>query len=415
MFETLQKPNSKAWLVFLTAAILLGAILRLSFPGDIEYKGDEKYMFDATQDYRATGNMPLLGMKSGIKLRNPGMSIWVFDALSRISGATTPPELARSVQVLNILALVLLAFFSLRLVSEAERLPWLWAAALAAVNPFAVLFHRKIWAQCTLPFFCVLFWIAWHYRGKKTGAFFWGLLGACLGQIHMSGFFFAAAVFAWTLYRERRLQWGSWLTGSLLGAIPLIPWLRYVLTVPPEGTGTMSFWWTFYPKYWAYWVSDPLGMGLTYSLKTKTFLDFIRYPLVGEIGTYLVALLHVVIVGTGLLMVVSWLKNRRGSSKTPDPPETWIALTAVLVVTGILMSLSRVELFRHYLIVTFPLEWVWLAWLGLWDKRWGHRYLMVLWIAQLLLTASFLLFLHLNHGDVLGDYGVGYQFQMEGH
>src|SRR5581483_2964418 len=91
MFEDLQKPNSKIWLSFLVTAILLGALLRLSFPADIEYKGDEKYMFEATQDYRATGTLPLLGMKSGIKLKNPGMSIWVFDVLSKISGASNPP------------------------------------------------------------------------------------------------------------------------------------------------------------------------------------------------------------------------------------------------------------------------------------------------------------------------------------
>ncbi|HTC22038.1 MAG TPA: hypothetical protein VK859_14375, partial [bacterium] len=208
MSDAAMKTSGKERLVFLSIALVMGVILRLCFPGDIEYKEDEKYMFEAAQKIALTGSWPLLGMVSGVEVKNPGMSIWVFGVLGRISQASTPPQLARAVQVLNILGLFILAFFGLRILPEAESRPWCWATAFAAVNPFAVLFQRKIWAQCTLPFFCVLFWIAWHYRQKRAGAFFWGLLGICLGQIHMSGFFLAAGVFLWTAFLDRRARWG---------------------------------------------------------------------------------------------------------------------------------------------------------------------------------------------------------------
>ena len=32
----------------------------------------------------------------------------------------------------------------------------------------------------------------------------------------MSGFFLAAGVFLWTIYRERSGRWGSWVAGSLM-------------------------------------------------------------------------------------------------------------------------------------------------------------------------------------------------------
>jgi hypothetical protein len=57
------------------------------------------------------------------------------------------------------------------------------------------------------------------------------------------------------------------------------------------------------------------------------------------------------------------------------------------------------------------MEWVWLSRFGLRDERLGQRRLMVIWIAQLLISASFLIYIHLNHGDPSGHYGMAYQFQ----
>jgi hypothetical protein len=98
-----------------------------------------------------------------------------------------------------------------------ERTLWLWGLALAAVSPLAILFSRKIWAQDLLPIFCVPLLIGHWYRDKRWGAFIWGLVGAVMGQVHMSGFFLAAGLWLWTIYsdgRQRQLwqtQWLSWL------------------------------------------------------------------------------------------------------------------------------------------------------------------------------------------------------------
>jgi hypothetical protein len=411
MSETPQKTSGKGWLAFLSLALLMGVILRLSFPGDIEYKNDERYMFEATQKAGNMGSWPLLGMTSGVQVKNPGMSVWIFTVLSSITHASTPPELARAVQFLDILALLGLALFSLRLLPEPEKLSWCWATAFAAVNPFAVLFARKIWAQCTLPFFCVLFWIAWHYRHKRAGAFFWGLLGICLGQIHMSGFFLAAGVLLRTVLKDRKARWGSWLLGSLIGVLPLIPWLQYMVAHPGDGIKAMNILWVLYPKYWIFWVTDSLGMGLAYSLKTHQFLDFLRYPLMGGIGTYLVGIFHAVIIVTGILILISVKKTGGFLRGMKDPSETGLALDSVLLISGVLMTLSCVEIWRHYLIMSFPLEWVWLSRMGLCDSRLGQRYLLVIWMAQLFISASFLVYIHMNHGAPMGDYGIAYQYQ----
>ncbi|SRR5579871_4362894 len=402
----------KRRLYFVLTALLLGAALRLCLPGDIEYKDDEKVMFDMTQAIRTTGNWPLLGVRSGVGGWHPALGVWVFGAMTRLLSVSSPPELARCSQILNILALCLLAFFSFRVVSAQEREPWLWATVFAAVNPFAVLLQRKIWIPSILPFFCILLWMGWRFRHKRAGAFAWGLLGIILGQIHMSGFFLAGALFLWTVWKERGVKWGAWLAGTLLGLPPLLPWIQFVFTRHEDGFSKFGWWWVLYPKYWLYWVSDPLGLGLNYSLKTQTFMDFIRYPLLDGYGTYLVGLLHLLIGGLGVLFFLAWKKNRGKGSAILDSSDTGSALKVALIPTGLLMTLSCIEVVRHYMVMAFPLEGVWLARLGLCDPKEGRRLLALLWLLELLLTVSFLAFIHINHGAPIGDYGLGYQYQV---
>src|SRR5665213_578284 len=409
MIKAVNETNTKGWLTFLSLALLIGIILRLSFPGDIEYKDDEKYMFKASQSIGVTESWPLLGMPSGVKVNNPGMSVWIFAVMSKITRASTPPALARSVQILNIFGLFLLAFFSLFLLPEPEKPVWCWATAFAAVNPIAVLYQRKIWAQCTLPFFCVLLWIAWHFRHKRMGAFFWGLLGVCLGQIHMSGFFLAAALFIGTVIHERLARWGYRLFGSIVGAIPLIPWFQYILSKPASESTGLNLLNILQLKFWRYWISDAMGIGLNTSLGSSQYWDFMRYPMIGGVETYLVGICHALIIIAGILILVSVLKKVKYSPWIKNPSDTGLAVNSVFLMAGVLLTLST-KVLRHYLIMSFPLEWVWLSRMGL-DMRRGQRYLTAIWIAQLFISAGFLVYIHLNHGAPLADYGIAYQFQ----
>ena len=140
-------------IALLLFAVLAAAALRLIWVGDMEYKLDEQYMFQRVIGAGATEPWPRLGMPSGVQLRNPGLSIWVFLLLGRLFGATQPTELARVVQFLNIAAISLAGLFAWRCIASAEREPWLWAVALAAVNPLAVMYQRKIWRSRFFLFF----------------------------------------------------------------------------------------------------------------------------------------------------------------------------------------------------------------------------------------------------------------------
>src|SRR5262249_31909329 len=161
--------------------------------------------------------------------------------------------------------------------------------ALLAVNPLAVLFHRKIWPPSVLPIFIALMLLGWWYRERRRGALVWGLVGACVGQIHMGGFFFAAAFALWALLFDRkRTAWRAWLLGSFLGALPLLPWFHYLWTAEHQKMLTHRTWVHLIEgKFWTRWTMEPLGFGLDYALESD-FPDFLRYPHVGGRPTYLV-------------------------------------------------------------------------------------------------------------------------------
>src|SRR5438270_11356331 len=131
--STASRWSRRLGLAGLLAAIALGAVLRLLWVNDIEFKADEAWTFEQSQQAARSGAWPGLGMPSSAGFRNPGMSLWVFVLLGKITGVDEPTRLARAVQVLSVLAIVALVLFAYGCVGREEREPWLWAAALVAL------------------------------------------------------------------------------------------------------------------------------------------------------------------------------------------------------------------------------------------------------------------------------------------
>jgi hypothetical protein len=385
-------------------------VLRLIWPSDMEYKVDEAYLFQ-----HATGAAPFpwLGQASGVGTRNPGMGIWVYSLMAKVFGLGTPVALVRGVMVLNVLALGALVVFAVRVVPVREREPWLWATALLAVNPLAILFSRKLWIQSALPPFAMAMLLGWWRRGSRAGAFAWGLVGAWLGQIHMSGFFFAAGFAAWTaLFDRTSARWRWWIAGSLVGAVTLLPWLVHVLTT--HGTPTRSVVNTVEPRFFAFWIGYPLGANLFTSFGSDSW-HFLAWPTIGGTSLYLVTVACVVIVlvalAIGAQAIASSVRPRRSRAQRPRGSDTRRALGASLWGFGLLITASGVLVYRHYLIVAFALPFVWLASAALVRPRRGRVLLTLLVVAQAALSVGYLTYIHVRGGAPGGDYGVAYDHQ----
>ena len=410
-------------LVGVALALVVGAALRLGFYGVIEWKGDEQWTFVHAQAMAASGVWPPVGMPSSVGAPNPGLSLWVFTWLMEL-GARTPPDLARAVQILDVAALVAFAAFGLFAIPKERREPWLWAAALWAVNPASIILERKIWTPSVLPLPAVGMLWAWRYRRHPAAAFAWGLLGALMAQIHLGAGFFAAALLVWTLIADRRgFPWIGWLAGSLVGALPAIPWALDLAqhAWPHAAPHAPSA--SFYLR----WPSFLLGNGPQYTLNRAGFADFLNGPLVNGAPTRLAAALQAgLLAATALLAfrAAQKLVRDRGLPLRPlflgDRPETLLTAAAFWGYGGLLtlITFTGAGSYRHYMEIIAPLMALWTALFALWTDRGAARpfarpTLMLICAAQAALSLLLLVYID-RVGATTGDFGASWNAQQAG-
>jgi len=404
--------------IFFIMIITVGLVFRLIWTSDMEWKNDEHIMFSMAQQAASTHTLPAVGMKSGGGLVNPGLSVWGYAGFALFTN--DPVTMDRMVQWVNVLSILCFLIFILYRIDKEEQ--WLWMAglALASVSPMAVIFSRKIWAQDLLPIVCFVVLLSHTYRNKRWGAFIWGLSGALIGQIHMSGFFFAAGLFVFTLFYDRynhnRFRWFWWLSGSLLGSITLIPWIIYLVQNPQESTQSILHVLQF-NFYW-YWILDSHGLNVYYSLG-KNFREFIKYPVVFGFPTYLVSLAHLFLLATlgiTLFEIGKFIKKiialiRQKAFKAflfAHDSISKLYLLSILLGLGILLTLSGITVCPHYLICAFPLQYVFLS--KIFNKK--RKWFLFVIMAQMIITASFLFYIHTNNGAPKGDYWFSYKGQI---
>ena len=414
------------WAIGFGLALGLGIVFRLVWPLDMEWKGDEAWTYDHVRAFWQTHGLPLLGMGSSAGLPNAGLSLWSFIGLSALLPALDPVALARAVALTNVAAILLLALFARFVVGREEREPWLWSAVLVAVNPLAVLFSRKIWPPDILPLFTVAMLSVWWKRERWWGAFAWGAIGALMGQVQLCGFFFAAAFVAATaLFDRKSVRWRAWLIGSLLGALPLIPWLVAIVELhPPVESADLAALIT--ADFYQHWLALALGLDLHYALGND-FRRFLAYPEFLGWPTYLGgAFLGLLVACFATILLRFTLRLRREASHVAERifasgSSTALAVNAAFWGYGLLLTATARPVYLHYLVIAFALPALWLAWLERANAgdapeaaALSRGLLASLALAQACLTILFLVFIHETQ-SIAGDYGTAYGAQVEQH
>jgi hypothetical protein len=411
------KEKKQEYLLFLIIAA--GLFLRLVWPGDMEWKDDEQWMFAKAHEVAATGHFPSAGMRSGGGIVNPGMSVGVFAVIAFFT--SDPVDMNRVVQIVNVIAVLCFLFFALLNVEKEERDTWLSGIALAAVSPLAVLFSRKIWAQDLLPMISFLIILGNYYRRKGWGAFLWGLTGALIGQVHMSGFFFAAGLLVFTVVHDRihkiKFLWMYWIAGSVIGSITIVPWISFMLNNPQ--ISHQSFWHIFQFNFYLDWFLDSQGLNIMYSMR-KEFWQFIKEPIVAGVPTYLIAMIHLFLVAAAFFTLkelwkyakkaIQFFKEKNQVEKIfLNISTTKFYLFSILLGLGVFMTLSGTTIYTHYLICAFPFSYIFLA--KMLQQR--RKLLWGIILAQLVITVTFLFYVHNHHGIEHGDYGKTFQSQLK--
>lgn len=385
------------WRPILAFALACAILLRLALPGVVSYLGDESWTFDHVQKTLGGGGWDHVGMPSSRGVRNAPMSVWVFVGLGFLGRAHTPEALTRMVALLALLGHVLVLSIPGLLPDDKEKKPWIWAFVLAAANPILVFTERKIWAQSALPIFDVVLIIAWLRRDKWQGSFFWGFIGAVVGQIHMAGFFFAPALALWTRLfdPEKKTRWIHWFAGSALGGGFAVPWLLYLLKEHPASSGS-PWWLRFRFEFYQYFASDPTGLCSEYVVGSD-ILGALRYPMIGGHPTYLIGAAHVALALASAVIGVRMLRSFWETRTIIDRSETGLLLGAVLIAMGAMMTLPSIPIHRHYMFAVFPLPYVWLA-RGALRKPGGEKWLTVIFAGCVIVTSGLLSFVRDNDG-----------------
>jgi hypothetical protein len=405
--------------LFFYIVITIGLILRVIWPADMEWKDDEKIMYAAAREAFDNGTLPAAGMRSGGGIVNPGMSVGAFALIAAFTN--DPVAMNQVVQVLNVIGVLCFLLFVFLKVEKREKEIWLAGIALAAISPLAVIFSRKIWAQDILPIISFLVILTNAYRGKGWCAFLWGLSGALIGQIHMSGFFFAGGLFIFTLVHDHvnkiKFRWGYWIAGSFLGSLTLIPWILFMLHNPQ--ITRQSFMNIFQFNFFIYWFIDSQGLNVYYSLR-RDFWQYLKEPILFGVPTYLAAVAQLFLVATAVYTItkifnLSKKVFQRIKQRTflveifTNISLTRFYLLSILLGLGVLMTLSGSTINPHYLICAFPFQYIFLAKV-LEKNRILFRSVI---IAQMIITITFLVFIHTNKGAPNGDYKKTYSSQTD--
>jgi hypothetical protein len=402
------------WRAFAILCLVLAATFRFAWIGDVEYKGDERGLFDQSQAIRRTQLWPALGFPGG-QARHPALGPWTFALLVHAFDLDSPLSLTRAVQALSFAAVALLFVFAWRLPAGRQREIWLWTAAFASVNLFAVIHGRKIWHPDLMPIYSVAFLFAWWHRRRIAGALGWGLTGALIGQVHMSGFFSASAWLLGTIaFARHTVRWRAWLAGSVCGVLPLLPWLHYMLTPGPRLTGPARSDALFQFDYFRVAFANAIGDSAEHSLGSD-FSQYLHYPVLWGAETHAVWVARIVLAALGIGAALVGLCGVtvhavKGRARGWADDSTALALFNTLLM-ALLMSVSRLLVFPHYHAVAYPFEFLWLAAALVTFAPAPRLWLATVWIGLALCTVSYLQYVHDHCGAPRGDYGVAYRCQ----
>ncbi len=403
-----------------------GIAVRLAYPADIEFKADERWSFDEARRVLEGGAWPALGMPMSVGGRNPGLSIWVFVGLARISGAETPPDLARAVQVTNSLALLALVVFACLSVPQSTREPWLWAAMLWAANPAAVIYERKIWPPSVLPLFTVGLIAAWWHRRTWVGSFLFAAIAALMSQIHPPLAILASCFLLWGVIEDRSsFRWSGLFLGGVLGTLPALPWILGLL----RSNAASDSYWRFLPLFGFYrrWLLQPFGFAAHYTIGIPHFRTFLTWPVVGGVPTYLVGLAHVALI---VAMVALYLRAIRAARFSfwvrpavlfgGSEPSGRLVRATLWGFGGALtlVTLAGVGAERHYMISIAPIMALWVGLLAAFPTGGqivpaARTLLAVCCAGQLLISGLLLDYIHRTK-IIDAAYGATWAAQQEG-
>lgn len=209
-------------LLCLFLILIIAASLRLGYAGVVEYRKDEALLTIIGVNMAQGKGFPLLGIPSSIGFPNSPMTAYVLAPPFWVS---PEPLLAVAyIAILNVIGVGLLWLIGYRYFGRGVALV---AGLTYAVNPWAVMYSRKIWAQDyhTPIILLAILLMLYGFVEKKRWAQIICLPILLIGlQIHFAAWSLVP-VYVWLLWTGRKnTTWRRLVVSVLLGAAVIIPY-----------------------------------------------------------------------------------------------------------------------------------------------------------------------------------------------
>ncbi|MBN1866868.1 hypothetical protein JW916_06215 [Candidatus Sumerlaeota bacterium] len=224
----------------LLLALAGGVFLRFLLVSDVQFTWDHAMGLVLGAKWLESPGIATHGMDSSIGIPNPPAMVYFFAMFYGVSGGD-PHRATIGVIVWNLVGLGICAVWLFRKRTLFGRVWTFWILAFVCLNPWAVVFSRRIWAPDfllplvvgTIAGFSTIWSERWDWRKIAVGF-------VCLGvasQVHLSVVFWGAALgvglLAFWPARHRRRLLPFLCLGVGIAALLYLPWVLYLLRERP--------------------------------------------------------------------------------------------------------------------------------------------------------------------------------------
>ena len=351
-----QMVNRKQEILWLTLILLAAAVARLGWPGLTEFKADEARLLALSLEMANGGGLALRGISSSVGFPNFPMSVWLYAIPSLLT--SHPYAATLFTGVLSTLAVWGCYWLVQRYWGTRAGL---LVALLLALNPWAILYSRKIWAQNLLPLFVVGWAISGvlaFVEGRRRWLWLHLLLLAVAVEIHLAAVALVLPTAVYLIYFRRRIHWQDVVIGGALGLLTAVPFLIYlwqsgvgsgalgvgrdVASSGEEGLVALHYMWLLATGREIYSLAGP-----------EAFPTFVtKIPDVGSIH-----LLWTIFLLLGLVALVKPIRERETTASggaTPRSEVSLMLLLWLLLPPLFFVFWRRSPIFTHYFISQLP-------------------------------------------------------------
>lgn len=210
-------------LLALGVITLVGCFMRWDRLHLAEFTADQAWVINRAYDFVTKGDFPFAGIRSSVGTAQGPVEVWLLAIPAAISH--DPLVATAFVGLLQMMAVLGTFWLGNRYFGRTTGLA---AAALFAVNPWALQYARKMWTPNMMPLFTVLLFASLYLAVVDGRKRFFGL--ACLWNtvlflIHPAGVIFAPVTLVVLIVFWRRLGIRPLLLGVVLSLIVASPFL----------------------------------------------------------------------------------------------------------------------------------------------------------------------------------------------